>query len=72
MFRKRDGRSVPPMFRSEGFVFNFIRVRVAKGTIIRADEAKPWDGLHAKCAASTTRKPKARKALARMTPSRIF
>ena len=46
--RQRDGRSVPAVFRSEGSALNFIRARVAKGTIINADEAKSWDGLHGK------------------------
>ena len=46
--RQRDGRSVPAVFHSEGSALNFIRARVAKGTIINADEAKSWDGLHGK------------------------
>jgi transposase-like protein len=46
--RARDGRSVPAVFRSEGHALNFIRARVAKGSIVNADEAKSWDGLHGK------------------------
>ena len=46
--RSRDGRSVPAVFRSEGHALNFIRARVAKGSIVNADEAKSWDGLHGK------------------------
>jgi hypothetical protein len=46
--RQRDGRSVPAVFRSEGSALSFIRARVAKGTVINADEAKSWDGLHGK------------------------
>ena len=37
--RQRDGRSVPAVFHSEGSALNFIRARVAKGTVINADEA---------------------------------
>lgn len=46
--REREGRSVPAVFRSEGAALNFIRARVAKGSIVNADEAKSWDGLHGK------------------------
>ncbi|MGO9483979.1 MAG: IS1595 family transposase [Rhodomicrobium sp.] len=46
--RQRDGRSVPAVFRSEGSALSFIRARVAKGTVINADEASSWDGLHGK------------------------
>ena len=36
------------MFRSEGQALNFIRSRVAKGTIINADESNAWNDLHAR------------------------
>ena len=45
--RARDGRSVPAVFHSEGAALNFVRARVAKGSIVHADEAKSWDALHA-------------------------
>jgi len=44
--RERNGHSVPAVFGSEGHALDFIRKRVAKGTVINADEAKSWDGLH--------------------------
>ncbi|WP_292529240.1 IS1595 family transposase [Methylocystis sp.] len=45
--RARDGRSVPAVFRSEGHALNFVRTRIAKGSIVHADEAGSWDALHA-------------------------
>ncbi len=44
--RARDGRSIPAVFRSEGHALDFIRARIAKGSIVHADEAKSWDALH--------------------------
>jgi transposase-like protein len=44
--RERGGNSVPAVFRSEGQALNFIRARVAKGTIINADEGNGWNDLH--------------------------
>jgi len=44
--RERDGNSVPAVFQSEGKALDFIKARVAKGSIVNADEAKSWDGLH--------------------------
>ena len=35
------------MFSSEKAATNFIRAHVAKGTVVNADEASSWDGLHA-------------------------
>src|ERR1700704_2609694 len=34
-------------FRTEGQALSFIRSRIAKGTIINADESSSWDALHA-------------------------
>ena len=48
IIRERDGRSVPAVFRTEGQALSFIQARVAKGTVINADEAASWDGLHGK------------------------
>jgi transposase-like protein len=45
--RERNGNSLPAVFRTEGSALNFIRSRVAKGTVVNADEASSWDGLHA-------------------------
>ncbi|MHC2019265.1 IS1595 family transposase [Methylobacterium sp. CM6247] len=47
--RERGGNSVPAVFRTEGAALSFIKARVAKGTVIQADEAASWDALHAHC-----------------------
>lgn len=44
--RERHGNSLPAVFRSEGAALHFIKARIAKGTIVNADEASSWDGLH--------------------------
>jgi transposase-like protein len=44
--RERSGNSIPAVFRSEAQAMSFIRARVAKGTVVNADEATSWDGLH--------------------------
>ena len=38
--RQRDGNSVPAVFGRKARPCNFIRARIAKGTVINADEAK--------------------------------
>ncbi len=45
--REREGKSLPAVFRTEGQALSFIRSRVAKGTVINADEGKGWHDLHA-------------------------
>ncbi|NEU12819.1 IS1595 family transposase [Methylobacterium sp. BTF04] len=45
--RERGGNSVPAVFRTEGAALSFIKARVAKGTVVHADEASSWDALHA-------------------------
>lgn len=45
--RERNGHSLPAVFRTEGQALSFIKARVAKGTIVNADEAPSWDSLHA-------------------------
>lgn len=45
--RERGGDSVPAVFRTKGAALSFIKARVAKGTVIQADEAASWDALHA-------------------------
>jgi transposase-like protein len=44
--RERNGNSVPAVFKSEAAALSFITHRVAKGTVVNADEASSWDGLH--------------------------
>src|SRR5205823_10661981 len=41
--RERGGNSVPAVFKSEAQAASFIRARVAKGTVINADEAGSWE-----------------------------
>jgi transposase-like protein len=44
--RERGGNSVPAVFSTESQAAAFIRARIAKGTVVHADEAASWDGLH--------------------------
>jgi hypothetical protein len=44
--RKRGGNSVSAVFHSESQASAFIRARIAKGTVVHADEAGSWDNLH--------------------------
>jgi transposase-like protein len=44
--RERGGNSVPAVFGSESQAASFIKARIAKGTVVNADEASSWDGLH--------------------------
>jgi transposase-like protein len=44
--RERGGNSVPAVFNSESAAASFIKSRIAKGTVVNADEAASWDGLH--------------------------
>lgn len=44
--RERNGNGVPAVFKSEAQAVSFIRARVAPGTVVNADEAASWDGLH--------------------------
>ena len=48
VIRERDGNSLPAVFRSEGQALNFIRSRIAKGTIVNADESANWNELHSR------------------------
>jgi transposase-like protein len=43
---ERGGNSVPAVFNSESAAASFIRARIAKGTVVNADEAAAWDNLH--------------------------
>ena len=47
VMRERRGRTLPFVFRSEDQSLPTIRERVAAGSIVYADEARSWDGLHA-------------------------
>jgi hypothetical protein len=44
--RERGDNSVPAVFHSESQAASFIRARIAKGTVVNADEAASWDHLH--------------------------
>ena len=46
--RERDGKSLPAVFRSEGSALSWIKSRVAKGTVVNADEAGSWNDLHSR------------------------
>lgn len=43
---ERGGNSVPAVFNSESQASAFIRARIAKGTVVNADESGAWDNLH--------------------------
>ena len=47
IIRERNGNSVPAVFGSESQALNFVRSRIAKGTLVQADESPNWDDLHA-------------------------
>jgi hypothetical protein len=44
--RERGGNSVPTVFNSESQTASIIRARIAKGTVVHADEAASSDNLH--------------------------
>ncbi|MGA2993203.1 transposase [Bradyrhizobium sp.] len=44
--RERGGNSVLAVFNSESQAASCIRARIAKRTVIHADEAASWDHLH--------------------------
>src|SRR6202021_973901 len=46
VIRERGGNTVPAVFGTESQASAFIRARVAKGTVLHADEAGSWDNLH--------------------------
>lgn len=46
--RERDGNSVPAVFRTEGQALNWIKSRIAKGTVVNADESPNWNELHSR------------------------
>jgi len=48
VIRERNGNSLPAVFRTEGQALNFVRSRIAKGTVVNADESANWNDLHAR------------------------
>ncbi len=47
VMRERNGRTLPFVFGKESDALPAIRERIARGSIIHADEARGWDKLHA-------------------------
>ena len=45
--RERGGNFSPAVFRTECAALSFIKARVAKRSVIQADEAASWNALHA-------------------------
>jgi hypothetical protein len=48
VIRERGGNTLPAVFPSENAALAFIRSRIAKGTIVHADESASWNDLHAR------------------------
>jgi transposase-like protein len=48
VIRERGGETIPGVFPSESHALSFIRSRIAKGTIVNADESGNWNDLHAR------------------------
>jgi transposase-like protein len=48
VIRERNGNSLPAVFKSEHQALSFIRARVAKGTLVNADDAPGWNELHSR------------------------
>jgi transposase-like protein len=46
VIRERHGNTLPAVFRTEGQALSFIKSRIAKGTIVHADESGAWNDLH--------------------------
>lgn len=46
--RERGGESIPAVFPSEKHALDFIKSRIAKGTVVNADESPNWNDLHAR------------------------
>jgi hypothetical protein len=45
VIRERGGRTLPAVFKTEASSASFIAARVAKGTLVQADEAASWNVL---------------------------
>ena len=48
--RERGGRTLPQVFAGEDAVVPTIRQRIARGTVVHADESPAWNPLHARFA----------------------
>jgi transposase-like protein len=48
VIRERDGNTLPAVFRTEGQALAFIKSRIAKGTVVNADESPNWNELHSR------------------------
>jgi hypothetical protein len=48
ILRERGGNSLPAVFRSEGQALRWIGQKIAKGTLVQADEANVWNDLHSR------------------------
>src|SRR6266567_2714328 len=48
VIRERGGNTLPAVFRTEGQALSFIKSRIAKGTVVNADESPNWNELHAR------------------------
>jgi hypothetical protein len=48
VIRERGGETLPGVFKSESAALSWVRHRVAKGTVLHADEAPSWNDLHAR------------------------
>jgi len=48
VIRERDGSTLPAVFRSEKQALNWVRARIAKGTVVNADESPNWNELHSR------------------------
>jgi hypothetical protein len=46
VIRERNGNTLPAVFKSEKRALDFIRRRIAPGTIVNADESANWNELH--------------------------
>lgn len=46
--RERDGKSLLAVFRSDGAALTSIRSRIAKRTVVNADEGTAWNDLHSR------------------------
>lgn len=48
VIRERGGKTLPGVFASESHALSFIKSRIAKGTLVHADESASWNNLHAR------------------------
>lgn len=48
VIREHGGETLPGVFKSESAAVAWVKSKVAKGTILNADEAPAWNELHAK------------------------